>query len=123
MSGYSGWVPTLGESTVAVLHDKIAPAEFFEDYISKRKPAVITGAETEQHAAQVASSLLDTPSSLASRSVVEVEHKASGAFGRGESTSMTYLEFLSELIEKGTGQHFAHPAQRVLSLRNATRFV
>jgi len=93
-SGYKGWTPT-GEA-IARVPANIPPREFFDRFVGRRRPCVVTGLLTDPEF-RAYDLWTDTYLSAAGGedSVrVEVREDSAAAFGRGRKVRMPFGEFL-----------------------------
>ncbi|CAM9479833.1 unnamed protein product [Chrysoparadoxa australica] len=102
-NSYSGFKPPSSPcpAKVDVTHSDITPKQFFDEYVSKRRPVLLDGVLTDEgwRGSQWTIKHLAEKAGEAS---VRVEHRkdAEGRFGCGKEKTMRFGEFLEEMKKK-----------------------
>ena len=103
---YSGWTPKKGDKIDRVQLSELSPQSFFEEYVAKRKPVVITGSIND---AKWKAKDWDIAhlSAKAGDCLLKVEYRedSKDRFGQAKEVKMRFSEFLSGL-SKGDDLHY-----------------
>ena len=109
MMNYAGYcLPRNGEPIQRRAVSSLTPAEFFAEFVSTRKPVVLTGAadlDPGWHGSARWSN--DYLHKVAGHATVRVERRAAAneAYGRGQNVHMKFGELL-RLLESGDARHY-----------------